>query len=86
MAETMDPDLAFAVWSNERQRRIEDVLERALTFGADAPARLAEAMRYAALDGGKRVRPLLAYAAGELAGADPATIAALAAGFTEYQS
>ena len=75
----MDPDLAFPVWSNERQRRIEDVLERALTFGADAPARLAEAMRYAALDGGKRVRPLLAYAAGELAGADPATVDGAAA-------
>ena len=36
------------------------------------PRRSHEAMRYAALGGGKRVRPLLAYAAGELAGADPA--------------
>src|SRR6266545_4673947 len=34
-----------------------------------ALARLHEAMRYAALEGGKRVRPLLAFAAGELAGA-----------------
>src|SRR6185369_7232405 len=37
-----------------------------------APARLHEAMRYATLEGGKRVRPLLTFAAGELAGADPA--------------
>ena len=36
-----------------------------------APARLHEAMRYATLEGGKRVRPLLAFAAGELAGAAP---------------
>jgi farnesyl diphosphate synthase len=31
-----------------------------------APARLHDAMRYAVLEGGKRVRPLLAFAAGEL--------------------
>ncbi len=31
-------------------------------------------MRYAVLGGGKRVRPLLAYAAGELADADPAVV------------
>jgi farnesyl diphosphate synthase len=33
------------------------------------PARLHEAMRYAVLGAGKRVRPLLAFAAGEAAGA-----------------
>ncbi|MFO1325619.1 MAG: farnesyl diphosphate synthase [Burkholderiales bacterium] len=75
----MDPDVAFAVWAGERQRRIEDVLDRALAFDATVPARLAEAIRYAALGGGKRVRPLLAYAAGELAGADPATVDGAAA-------
>src|SRR6185295_7608176 len=74
MAATMHPDLAYEVWRGERQRRIEDVLDRALTFDAGTPAPLAEAMRYAALGGGKRVRPLLAYAAGELAGADPAAV------------
>ena len=36
---------------------------------AVAPQRLHEAMRYAVLGGGKRVRPLLAHAAGALAGA-----------------
>ena len=36
-----------------------------------APQRLHEAMRYAVLGGGKRVRPLLAFAAGEVANADP---------------
>ena len=66
----MHPDLAFEVWSGERQRRSEDVLDRALTFPGDTPATLVDAMRYAVLGGGKRVRPLLAYAAGELADAD----------------
>jgi farnesyl diphosphate synthase len=70
----MHPDLAFEVWSGERQRRIEDVLDRALTFPGDTPATLVDAMRYSVLGGGKRVRPLLAYAAGELADADPAAV------------
>jgi farnesyl diphosphate synthase len=66
----MHPDLAFAVWAQERQRRIEEVLDRVLGESHGAPPRLVEAMRHAALGGGKRMRPLLAYAAGELAGAD----------------
>ncbi len=41
--------------------------------------RLHEAMRYAVLDGGKRVRPLLVHAAGELHGADRAVLARAAA-------
>jgi farnesyl diphosphate synthase len=70
----MPDDLTFAAWSRECQRRIEGVLERVLP-PADAPAaRLAAAMRYATLGGGKRVRPLLAYAASELTGADPARV------------
>src|SRR5512140_2486183 len=64
----MHSELPWEVWSSERQRRIEGVLARALS---DEPDRLGDAMRYAALSGGKRVRPLLAYAAGEVAGADP---------------
>ncbi len=75
----MHPDLAFAVWSEERQRRIEGVLEAALPRVASPAARLHEAMRYAVLGGGKRVRPLLAYAAGEFADADPAHVDASAA-------
>jgi farnesyl diphosphate synthase len=75
----MDPDVTFAVWCGERQRRIEDVLDRALAPAADMPPGLLEPMRYAVLGGGKRVRPLLAYAAGEVAGADPATVDGVAA-------
>ena len=75
----MEPDLAFAVWTSERQQRIEHVLDRSLAGVAGAPRALVEAMRYAVLGGGKRVRPLLAYAAGELADADPAIVDAPAA-------
>jgi farnesyl diphosphate synthase len=56
------------------QERVESALEAALPPAAIAPERLHEAMRYAVLGGGKRVRPLLAYAAGEAAGADPARV------------
>ena len=75
----MEPDLAFAVWTSERQQRIEHVLDRSLARIDGGPPALIEAMRYAVLGGGKRVRPLLAYAAGELADADPAIVDAPAA-------
>jgi farnesyl diphosphate synthase len=48
------------------QSRMESVLARLLPPATVAPARLHEAMRYASLEGGKRVRPLLAFAAGEV--------------------
>ena len=51
------------------QARMESVLARVLPPGHVAPARLHAAMRYATLEGGKRVRPLLAFAAGEVSGA-----------------
>lgn len=70
----MRNDVPLEVWMRERQRRIEDALDRAL-MSADPPlAGLDVGMRYAVLDGGKRMRPLLAYAAGELTGADAETV------------
>src|SRR6266850_2605902 len=51
------------------QARMESALSRLLPPAHVAPARLHEAMRYAALGGGKRVRPLLTFAAGEVTGA-----------------
>ena len=76
----MPSDVPFAAWSRERQARIEAVLDRALPAPEGPAQRLLAAMRYATLGGGKRMRPLLAYAAGELAGAtadrvDPAAAA-----------
>jgi farnesyl diphosphate synthase len=70
----MHPDLAWAVWSGERARRVESVIDRLLPTAAEPPQRLHEAMRYAALGGGKRARALLAYAAGELSEADPGVV------------
>jgi geranylgeranyl pyrophosphate synthase len=50
--------------------RVEEVLDRALPPRDQPPSRLHEAMRYSVLGGGKRLRPLLAYAAAECFGAD----------------
>ena len=67
VATTVQPD--FPAWMRDMQQRIEDALDARLPAAELVPSRLHEAMRYAVLGGGKRVRPLLAYAAGELAGA-----------------
>ena len=61
------------------QARMEAVLARLLPAAHVAPARLHEAMRYATLEGGKRVRPLLAFAAGEVSGAAPERVEIAAA-------
>jgi farnesyl diphosphate synthase len=53
-------------WSAERLQRVEDALSRWVP--ADAPAGLGDAMRYAVLDGGKRLRPLLVLGACEAVG------------------
>ncbi len=53
------------------QARMEAALARLLPASGSVPARLHDAMRYAVLEGGKRVRPLLSFAAGELTGATP---------------
>lgn len=60
----------FQSWSAAQQFHFEEVLRELLPRAETTPQRLHEAMRYAVLDGGKRVRPLLAFAAGELVGAD----------------
>ena len=72
-------DGGFAPWTRERTERIGRVLEGLLPLASDPPARLHEAMRYAVLGAGKRMRPLLAYAAGELTDADPSDVDGVAA-------
>ena len=59
--------------------RMEDALKRLLPDQEVAPQRLHRAMRYAVLGGGKRVRPLLCFAAGEITGAPAARLEAAAA-------
>ncbi|PZQ73348.1 MAG: polyprenyl synthetase [Variovorax paradoxus] len=53
----------LADWAEPQLARVEDALSR--WVGIDAPVLLGEAMRYAVLDGGKRLRPLLVLAASE---------------------
>jgi farnesyl diphosphate synthase len=60
------------------QARVEAALERCLPSRDQPPQRLHEAMRYAVLGGGKRVRPLLAFAAGEAVGASAERVEAVA--------
>ena len=64
----------FQGWVTAHQTRCEDVLHELLPRAEVSPQRLHEAMRYAVLQGGKRVRPLLVFAAGELTGADAARL------------
>ncbi|BCU05804.1 (2E,6E)-farnesyl diphosphate synthase [Allochromatium tepidum] len=54
--------------------RVETALDRILPPVSVQPSRLHEAMRYTVLAGGKRIRPLLAYAAGEALGLDAALL------------
>jgi farnesyl diphosphate synthase len=71
--------VSFDDWMRQTQAGMEDALMTLLPAAATAPARLHEAMRYAVLDGGKRVRPLLVFAAGELHDADRNILARAAA-------
>ncbi len=54
----------FAQWMQAQGARTEAALQAALPDAGTVPHTLHEAMRYAALSGGKRVRPLLVHAAG----------------------
>ncbi len=57
------PDFDLRGWSSAHLERVEQALSG--WVAADAPAGLGDAMRYAVLDGGKRLRPLLVLAACE---------------------
>jgi len=56
----------FQEWLHAHSAQTESALDRLLDSAQTTPTRLHEAMRYAAQGGGKRIRPLLVYAAGEL--------------------
>jgi farnesyl diphosphate synthase len=70
---------AFDDWMKTVQAGSENDLSGFLPAATITPTKLHEAMRYALLGGGKRVRPLLVYAAGALFDADAAVIARAAA-------
>ena len=73
-----DPTGSFADWVSSVQNRTEAALDHFLPQATIAPARLHNAMRYAVLGGGKRVRPLLCHAAGTLSGASAEALDAAA--------
>ncbi|QKM65744.1 geranyl transferase [Polynucleobacter tropicus] len=58
--------MASQGWLKLHSERVESALDRLLDSPQTIPHRLHEAMRYAARGGGKRIRPLLVYAAGQL--------------------
>ena len=66
----MLPEPELARWL----QRVEARLEAALPDPASPPGGLHAAMRHAVLGGGKRLRPLLVYAAGAVTGADEALL------------
>jgi farnesyl diphosphate synthase len=70
---------AFDDWMKTVQAGSENDLSGYLPAADVIPTKLHAAMRYALLGGGKRVRPLLVYAAGALFGADAATLSRAAA-------
>ena len=64
-----DQTQSFDAWISHAQARVESVLNVNMPLESISPMRLHEAMRYSVLGGGKRVRALLAYGAGEFCGA-----------------
>lgn len=59
----------FVNWRESRQSAVENALSRWVP--SEVPAGLGDAMRYAVLDGGKRLRPLLVLATCEAVGGQP---------------
>jgi geranylgeranyl diphosphate synthase, type II len=68
-----------AAYPTDLQRRVDAYLEGLDLSDGPETARLAEAMRYSLLAGGKRIRPVLALATAEALGQDPERLLPLAA-------
>ena len=66
----MTTETLFAHWRD----RVESALDAALPAATSSPQRLHQAMRHSVLGGGKRLRPLLVYAAGRCTGAGEARL------------
>ncbi len=64
MSALPDRDADVAAWMRAQRERVEAALDRVLPPAAAHPAKLHDAMRYATLGGGKRVRAMLVHAAG----------------------
>lgn len=71
--------IAFQDWARATAAEMEVTLATLLPTANVIPTRLHDAMRYATLGGGKRVRPMLAFAAAEVTGASPERVKVVAA-------
>jgi geranylgeranyl pyrophosphate synthase len=70
---------AFEQRLDHYRNRVDTELATILASDQHIPERLRAAMQYSVLGGGKRVRPLLVYATGELCGVDENTLDTIAA-------
>lgn len=68
------PDAPLAAFMTQCRERLDRSFDTWLPAATTHPATLHEAMRYAALGGGKRIRPTLVYAGGQAAGASLETL------------
>jgi farnesyl diphosphate synthase len=75
MTASVHDSVTFGDWMQSTQSGVESRLDQFLPSADTVPHKLHAAMRYALLGGGKRVRPLLVMAAGELFDADLDTLA-----------
>jgi farnesyl diphosphate synthase len=70
--------MSIEAFISQYRAYVEQALEQRLP-GADIhPCQLHQAMRYAVLNGGKRIRPILVYATARAVGLEPATLDGLA--------
>ena len=69
----MNHSFVLSDWMQHRQTRIEQSLALHLSIDTKElySSKLIEAMHYSTLNGGKRLRAMFVYAAGEVLGADP---------------
>jgi farnesyl diphosphate synthase len=68
------PTLSLQDWLNQCSKQVDAALDTLLPPPTLAPEKLHSAMRYATCNGGKRLRPALVFAAGEMVGANPADL------------
>ncbi len=78
----------FNAWASPLREDVETHAKKVLTPASKETEKLVEAMSYAVTGGGKRIRALLSYAAGELTGAkkEDADLVALALEFVHAYS
>ncbi len=70
----MPPSPDLAEFLDASRQRVNAALDRWLPPADEPPRRLHEAMRYSTLGSGKRLRPVLVYAAGSACGADQSVL------------